>query len=81
MGYVVPQPFALGGNRSYLDFWVITEDPWYPRYKTTKVALEPSIDWVAGRSLDRRHNRYPYITVGTTAGFGGEAMGLKPPWS
>jgi hypothetical protein len=34
-----------------------------------------------GHSLDGRHNRYLYVTTGTAAGFGGEAMGLKPPWS
>jgi hypothetical protein len=33
-GCVVPQPFAAGGNQPYLDFWAITSDPWYPRYKT-----------------------------------------------
>jgi hypothetical protein len=34
MRCMVPQPFARGGNRSYLEFWVITDDPWYPGYKT-----------------------------------------------
>jgi hypothetical protein len=33
------------------------------------------------RSLDGMQNRYSYVTVGTTMGFGGEAMGLKPLWS
>jgi hypothetical protein len=33
------------------------------------------------RSLDGRHNRYSYITVSAIMGFGGEAMGLKPPQS
>jgi hypothetical protein len=33
------------------------------------------------RSLDGRQNRYLYVTAGTAAGFGGEAMELKPPWS
>jgi hypothetical protein len=32
MGCMVPQPFAAGGNWSYLEFWAITGDPWYPRY-------------------------------------------------
>jgi hypothetical protein len=45
---MVPQPLAASGNRSYLDFWVVTSDPWYPGYKTLKVALEPSVEWVAG---------------------------------
>jgi hypothetical protein len=29
MGYLIPQPFAAGGNRSYLDFWDVTGDPRY----------------------------------------------------
>jgi hypothetical protein len=34
MRCMVPQPFAAGGNRSYLDFWAVTDDPQYPGYKT-----------------------------------------------
>jgi hypothetical protein len=26
MGYMVPQPFAAGGNRSYLKFWAVIGD-------------------------------------------------------
>jgi hypothetical protein len=29
MGYMVPQPFAAGGNRSYLKFWAVIGDLWY----------------------------------------------------
>jgi hypothetical protein len=34
-----------------------------------------------GCSLNVRWNRYSYGTAGTDVGFGGEVMGLKPPWS
>jgi hypothetical protein len=30
MGCVVPHLFATRGNRSYPEFWAITDDPWYP---------------------------------------------------
>jgi hypothetical protein len=30
MGCMIPQPFAAGGNRSYLEFRVVTDDPQYP---------------------------------------------------
>jgi hypothetical protein len=45
-GYLVPQPFATGGNRSYPYFWAIASDPWYPGYETRTVALEPSVERV-----------------------------------
>jgi hypothetical protein len=32
MGCMVPQPFAAGGNRSYLEFWAITGGLRYPGY-------------------------------------------------
>jgi hypothetical protein len=48
MGCVVPQPFAAGGNRSYLDFSVVTGDRRYLGYKTPIVAPEPSVEQVAG---------------------------------
>jgi hypothetical protein len=47
MECVVPQPFASGGNRPYLDFWAVTCDPWY---KTLIVSPEPSVEPVAGAS-------------------------------
>jgi hypothetical protein len=50
MGCVAPQSFAAGGNRSYLDFWTITCDLLYPRYKTPTVAPEPSVEHVVGAS-------------------------------
>jgi hypothetical protein len=31
-GYMVPQPFSTEGNRSYSEFWTITDDPWYMGY-------------------------------------------------
>jgi hypothetical protein len=34
MGCLVPQSFPTGGNRTYLDFWDVTDDPRYPGYKT-----------------------------------------------
>jgi hypothetical protein len=46
MGYLVPQSFATGGNQSYLDFWTVTGDLWYLRYKTPSVAPVPSVEWV-----------------------------------
>jgi hypothetical protein len=45
---VVPQPFAIGVNRSYPDLWVITGDMQYLGYKNRTVAPEPSVEWVAG---------------------------------
>jgi hypothetical protein len=47
MGCMVPQPFAAGGDRSYPKFWAVTGSPWYPGYKTLKVAPAPSIERVA----------------------------------
>jgi hypothetical protein len=32
MGCVVPQSFAIGGNRSYPEFWAVTDGPRYPGY-------------------------------------------------
>jgi hypothetical protein len=46
MGYLVPQPFAIGGNQLYPDILVGTGDPQYPGYKTLTVAPEPSIERV-----------------------------------
>jgi hypothetical protein len=47
-GCMVSQPFATRGNRSYLEFWVVTGNPWYPGYFTPIVAPEPSLEWVVG---------------------------------
>jgi hypothetical protein len=41
MGYLVPQSFAAGGNRLYLDFRAVTDDLRYLGYKTPTVAPEP----------------------------------------
>jgi hypothetical protein len=46
-GCLVPQPFAAGGNRLYLEFWAITGGPRYSGYITPTVAPEPSIERVA----------------------------------
>jgi hypothetical protein len=46
-GCMVPQPFVAGGNTSYLDYWAVTNDPWYLGYMTLTVAPEPSFKWVA----------------------------------
>jgi hypothetical protein len=47
-GYMVSQPFAAGGNRSYPEFGAITGNPWYMGYFTLTIALEPSVKRVAG---------------------------------
>jgi hypothetical protein len=54
MGCMVPRPFCTGGNRSYPDYWVVTDDPRYLGYKTLTVVPEPSIERVvrAGRLRD-----------------------------
>jgi hypothetical protein len=31
-GCMVPQPFTTGGNQSYLEFWVVTDDSRYSVY-------------------------------------------------
>jgi hypothetical protein len=46
-GCMVSQPFAIGGNQSYPDFWPVTDDPWYPGYETLTVAPEHSVERVA----------------------------------
>jgi hypothetical protein len=48
MGCMVPEPFATRGNRSYLEYWAITDNPWYLGYFTQTVASESSIERVAG---------------------------------
>jgi hypothetical protein len=44
-GCVVPQLFAAGGNRLYLDFSAITGDPRYPRYKTPTLVKVQMFQW------------------------------------
>jgi hypothetical protein len=46
MGCMAPQPFATGGNRSYLELWAVTGVPWYPGYNTPIVAHELSVELV-----------------------------------
>jgi hypothetical protein len=47
MRCMVPQPFAIRGNRSYPEFWAVTTEPRYLGYIILIVALEPSIERVA----------------------------------
>jgi hypothetical protein len=42
------QSFTAGGNRLYPDLWAVIGDLRYPGYKTLTVALEPSVEQVAG---------------------------------
>jgi hypothetical protein len=51
MRCMVPQSFAIGGNRSYPEFWIITDDLQYPGYETPVVTTEPSVEWVVGADL------------------------------
>jgi hypothetical protein len=44
---MVPQPFVVGGNRSYSELWVVTGSSNYPRYKTLTVAPELSVEQAA----------------------------------
>jgi pimeloyl-ACP methyl ester carboxylesterase len=44
MRCVAPQPFAIGGSRSYPDVWSITGGLWYPGDKTLTVANEHSVE-------------------------------------
>jgi hypothetical protein len=44
---MIPQLFAARVNQSYLEFWVITGDPWYLGYLTPTVIPEPSVERVA----------------------------------
>jgi hypothetical protein len=43
---MVPQLFAAGGNRSYLEFWAVISGPRYPGYKTLIEAPEPTVEWL-----------------------------------
>jgi hypothetical protein len=45
--WMVLQSFTAGGNQSYLDFWVVTDDPLYPGYKTLTIAPKASVERVA----------------------------------
>jgi hypothetical protein len=76
-----PICLPLVGTGSYLD---LLGRNWYPMVARVQ---DPDSSPRAfrrmggqGRSLDRRHNSYSYVTTGTTTGFGGEAVGLEPPW-
>jgi hypothetical protein len=82
MGYLIPQSFAAGGN------WAISRFLGCNQWPVVLGVQDPdssprAFHRVGGRgcSLNRRHNRYSYVTTGTAAGFDGEAMGIKPLWS
>jgi hypothetical protein len=49
-GCIVPQPFAVGGNRSYPEFWAVTGGPWYWGYFTLIVSPEPCVEWAVKTS-------------------------------
>jgi hypothetical protein len=59
----VPQPFAAGGNRSYPKFWGITSGPWYSGYITPTVALEPSVERVAGAGHPMVGGTYTHMVL------------------
>jgi hypothetical protein len=64
-GVWFPSHFSIGGNESYPDYWVITGDLQYPRYKTPTVT--PSL----------LSSRWKNGVVGTATGFGAVIMGLR----
>jgi hypothetical protein len=39
-GCMIPQPFATGENRSYLEFWAVIGGVWYPRYIAPTIPIE-----------------------------------------
>jgi hypothetical protein len=39
LGCMVLQPYTMGGNRLYPEFWVVTGGPWYPGYITPTCPL------------------------------------------
>jgi hypothetical protein len=81
MGCMVPQPYAAGGNRSYPGVLGRNRRPVAPGVNYPNNSPR-ALRWAGGRSrsLDSGQNRFSYGTIGTSIGFGGEIMGLKPPW-
>jgi hypothetical protein len=51
-----PSRLPLEGTSRIQIFWAVTDDPRYPVYKTTTVALEPSIEQVA-RAVNSKEGR------------------------
>jgi hypothetical protein len=47
-GCMVSQQFIARGSRSYLECWAVTSGPLYPGYITLTVALNSSVERVAG---------------------------------
>jgi hypothetical protein len=82
MGSMAPQPFTAGGNRPYLE---VLGRNWRPAVPWVNYSNSSprGLRRVGGRSrsLDGGQNRYSYDTVGTSVGFGGKIVGLKPPGS
>jgi hypothetical protein len=78
IGCIVPQPFAAGVNRPYLESWVVIGGPWFLGYKTPTVAPEPFVERAVKIVLAERLNRYSYATMSAIAGFGSEATTQNP---
>jgi hypothetical protein len=79
-GCMIPQSFAVGGKRPCPEFWAISNDPWYMGYFTLTVALEPSIEYAVKNIPSAGGGKGAHmLTTGTTAGFSGEIVGVKPP--
>jgi hypothetical protein len=80
MGYLVSQPFAAGGNRIVFKFLGHSRRP-VVRGVQDPDSSPRAFRRAGGRShsVNRRYNRCSYVTMGTATGFGGEAMGIKPP--
>jgi hypothetical protein len=51
---MVPQQFAIGGNRLYLEFWAVTGVLRSPGYFTPTVAHEPSVECMVENVLSTR---------------------------
>jgi hypothetical protein len=63
MGCMIPQPFATGGNRSYLEFWVVTGSPRYSGYFTPTIAPEPSVERVVKNILSMGGRIGAYVAL------------------
>jgi hypothetical protein len=62
MGCMVPQPLAVGGNRSYLEFWTVTGDPRYPRYLTPIIVFSFELLYVL--AICDFDMRYIFVVAG-----------------
>jgi hypothetical protein len=77
-----PSHLLLEGTGSYPDFLGLNRWPMVPRVQDPDSSPR-TFRRVGSQSysLDGRQNRYSYVSTGTAAWFGDEAMGLEPPWS